>query len=40
VSRLDELAAEWHRLPVGGELAFTWPGVNGTVQRPPRASIR
>jgi len=32
VSRLDELAPVWHQLPVGGELAFTWPGLNGTVQ--------
>jgi hypothetical protein len=27
VARLDELAALWRALPVGGELAFEWPGV-------------
>jgi hypothetical protein len=25
VSRLDQLAPLWHQLPVGGELALTWP---------------
>lgn len=25
VSRLDQLAPQWHQLPIGGELVFTWP---------------
>lgn len=29
VSRLDQLAPLWNQLPVGGELAFTWPGLDG-----------
>jgi hypothetical protein len=32
VARLDELAPVWNQLHIGGELAFTWPGLNGTVQ--------
>lgn len=27
VSRLDQLAPLWNRLPVGGELALTWPSL-------------
>jgi hypothetical protein len=38
VSRLDELAPLWNQLPVGGELAFTWPGLAATVQLPRQAS--
>jgi hypothetical protein len=34
VSRLDQLAPVWNHLPVGGELAFTWPGLDGAVQGP------
>ena len=29
VSRLDQLAPLWNQLPVGGELAFTWPSLDG-----------
>lgn len=28
VSRLDQLAPLWHRLPIGGELALTWPSLS------------
>jgi hypothetical protein len=28
VSRLDQLAPLWNRLPVGGELALTWPSLD------------
>lgn len=28
VSRLDQLAPLWNRLPVGGELALTWPSLS------------
>ena len=38
VSRLDELAVLWNQLPVGGELAFAWPGLAGAVREPARAS--
>jgi hypothetical protein len=27
VSRLDQLAPLWNRLPVGGQLALTWPSL-------------
>jgi hypothetical protein len=27
VARLDGIARVWHELPVGGKLAFTWPGL-------------
>jgi len=27
VARLDDIARVWHELPVGGKLAFTWPGL-------------
>lgn len=27
VARLDQLAPRWHRLPIGGELAFVWPSL-------------
>lgn len=36
VSRLDRLAPLWNQLPVGGELTFTWPGLDGTVQNRPQ----
>ncbi|HYP77332.1 MAG TPA: hypothetical protein VER12_15285 [Polyangiaceae bacterium] len=32
VLRLDQLAALWNQLPVGGELAFRWPGLDAVVQ--------
>lgn len=35
VSRLDELAPLWNQLPVGGELALTWPSLSAHV--PPLA---
>lgn len=35
VSRLDRLAPLWNRLPVGGELAFTWPSLDAVVQYSP-----
>lgn len=35
VSRLDRLAPLWNRLPIGGELAFTWPGLDAVVQDSP-----
>lgn len=28
VRRLDQLAPLWHQLPVGGELALTWPSLS------------
>src|SRR3954467_15820073 len=31
VSRLDQLAALWKQLPVGAELGFTWPSLDGIV---------
>ena len=31
VSRLDQLAPLWSQLPVGGDLAFTWPSLDGVV---------
>ena len=42
VSVLDELAPQWHRLAVGGELTFTWPSVvavsrGGSLQSTPVA---
>lgn len=35
VSRLDQLAPLWNQLPVGGELALTWPSLSAHVQRRP-----
>lgn len=38
--RLDQLAPLWNQLGVGGELAFTWPGLEVAVRREPDASAR
>ena len=35
VSRLDQLAPLWNRLPVGGELALTWPSLSPHVYPTP-----
>lgn len=32
VSRLDELAPLWNRLPVGGQLVLTWPSLSAQIQ--------
>ncbi|HEY0466847.1 MAG TPA: hypothetical protein VGC79_21725 [Polyangiaceae bacterium] len=34
VSRLDQLAPLWNRLPVGGQLALTWPSLSARVDPP------
>ena len=35
VSRLDQLAPLWNQLPVGGELALTWPSLSPHVYPAP-----
>jgi hypothetical protein len=34
VSRLDQLAPQWNQLPVGGELALTWPSLSARALLP------
>jgi hypothetical protein len=35
VSHLDRLAPLWNRVPVGGELAFTWPSLSARLTAEP-----
>lgn len=37
VTRLDALAPAWNRLPIGGALVFTWPGLVPRVELPAGA---
>ena len=38
--KLDDLAARWHALQVGGSLALEWPRPEGRKRHPPRSHRR